>query len=161
MSAGEVVNRSWGVLAHSTGGSDQITLSEAIAQEQEYLGTFCFEGQESIVDAWSNVIENDGGVPTSRLVALAALPSEIAADGAQTAQQLQEKDTLLREIQHRVKNNLQMITALIRMEARQVPEAGEPFNRLAGRIEALSLLYASKLVLATSRHPWCAMRKDQ
>ena len=47
------------------------------------------------------------------------------------------------ELQHRVKNNLQMITALVRMEARSLPEgeSGERFERLAGRIGALSLLY--------------------
>jgi two-component sensor histidine kinase len=56
---------------------------------------------------------------------------------------LRDKDVLLRELQHRVKNNLQMITALIRLEARNVPddETGERFDRLAGRIQALALLY--------------------
>ncbi|MGL1673538.1 histidine kinase dimerization/phosphoacceptor domain -containing protein, partial [Vibrio parahaemolyticus] len=39
------------------------------------------------------------------------------------AQRLAEKDTQLREIQHRVKNNLQMITALIRIEARNTQNA--------------------------------------
>ena len=50
---------------------------------------------------------------------------------------------MLRELQHRVKNNLQMITALIRMEARNVVdgETGERFDRLAGRINSLALLY--------------------
>lgn len=58
---------------------------------------------------------------------------------------LAEKDTLLKELQHRVKNNLQMITALIRMEARNAQrlEERERFDRLAGRIEALSILYRS------------------
>lgn len=58
---------------------------------------------------------------------------------------LAEKDILLKELQHRVKNNLQMITALIRMEARnaQRVEESEHFNRLAGRIEALAILYRS------------------
>jgi hypothetical protein len=52
---------------------------------------------------------------------------------------------LLRELQHRVKNNLQMITALIRLEARNLPDdaTGSRFDRLAGRIEALALLYRS------------------
>jgi two-component sensor histidine kinase len=51
---------------------------------------------------------------------------------------------LLRELQHRVKNNLQMITALIRLEARTLPDDNattEAFDRLAGRIEALAVLY--------------------
>ena len=55
-------------------------------------------------------------------------------------QLLRDKDVLLRELQHRVKNNLQMITALIRMEARNVAdgETGERFDRLAGKVQALS-----------------------
>jgi len=49
---------------------------------------------------------------------------------------------LLKELQHRVKNNLQLITALIRLDARS-QRNGNAVNleRLAGRIEALQLLY--------------------
>ena len=137
--ASDVVNQSWDVLAHVDSGDAHHSFSEAIALEEEYLGSFQFEGQSKVVDAWSNVIEDDDGAPTFRLVAMAA----VAVERVQATQQLQEKDTLLRELQHRVKNNLQMITALIRMEARQLPEAGERFSRLAGRVEALSLLYTS------------------
>jgi two-component sensor histidine kinase len=44
-----------------------------------------------------------------------------------------------------VKNNLQMVTALIRLEARNVPDdaEGERFDRLAGRVESLALLYSA------------------
>jgi two-component sensor histidine kinase len=56
---------------------------------------------------------------------------------------LREKDLLLMEVQHRVKNNLQMITALIRIEARGARGRVDvaPFDRLAGRIEAVQHLY--------------------
>jgi two-component sensor histidine kinase len=49
------------------------------------------------------------------------------------------------KLQHRVKNNLQMITALIRLESRNLHDSatGEHFDRLAGRVEALGLLYDS------------------
>jgi two-component sensor histidine kinase len=49
---------------------------------------------------------------------------------------------LMRELQHRVKNNLQLVTALIRLEARSAVE-GESvaLARLASRIDALSVLY--------------------
>jgi two-component sensor histidine kinase len=54
-----------------------------------------------------------------------------------------DKDLQLRELQHRVANNLQLITALIRAEARNMGENAthSHFGRLAGRIEALGILY--------------------
>ncbi|WP_152046617.1 PAS domain-containing protein [Aureimonas psammosilenae] len=49
-------------------------------------------------------------------------------------------DTLLGEIQHRVKNHLAMIIGMIRMQAR-VKTSEESFHALARRIESLQLLY--------------------
>jgi two-component sensor histidine kinase len=58
---------------------------------------------------------------------------------------------LMRELQHRVKNNLQLITALIRLEARSAKE-GETvaLARLASRIDALTVLYRT---LSTENAP--------
>ena len=73
------------------------------------------------------------------------LPLVVVHGSEDQRQQLRDKETLLLELQHRVKNNLQIITALVRMEARSLPdgESGERFDRLAGRIGALALLYQS------------------
>jgi PAS domain S-box-containing protein len=49
-------------------------------------------------------------------------------------------DTLLGEIQHRVKNHLAMIIGMIRMQAR-LKTSEESFHALARRIESLQLLY--------------------
>ena len=124
---------------------DDTPLGEAVQNDEEYIGTFTIDhdGERLDVDAWSNTIENDEGVPMFRLVALASTGQRRRVAGEQHDQLLQDKDVLLRELQHRVKNNLQMITALIRMEARNVAdgETGERFDRLAGRINSLALLY--------------------
>ena len=124
---------------------DNTSLSEAVLSDDEYIGTFRIDNGEARVDvdAWSNVIENDEGVPLFRLVALAATGQRIRDAGEQDEQLLRDNDVLLRELQHRVKNNLQMITALIRKEARNLPDGqtGERFDRLAGRINSLALLY--------------------
>ena len=120
-------------------------LGQAVSEERDYLGSFAMprEGRTITVDAWSNVIVSDGGEPVFRLVALI----ETAAAGAEALGELHaqvlEKDGQLMELQHRVKNNLQMITALIRLEARGVTDrtTGDGFDRLAGRVEALGLLY--------------------
>jgi two-component sensor histidine kinase len=126
---------------------DDRTLGSEIVADQDYLGAFSIEneGGARTVDAWSNVIQDDEGKPVFRLVAL--VQKATAEDAGQHAleDRIREKDTLLRELQHRVKNNLQMITGLIRMETRNHPEgsADERFHRLAGRVEALALLYNS------------------
>jgi two-component sensor histidine kinase len=122
-----------------------LTLGEAITQGRDHLGPFMIAhgDAEMVVEAWSNIIENDDGDPAFRLVALATGAAREGSVLDELEEQVRKKDTQLLELQHRVKNNLQMITALIRIEARGVPDrsTGEGFDRLAGRIEALGLLY--------------------
>jgi two-component sensor histidine kinase len=122
-------------------------LGHAILNDSDFIGTFRIrqEGQpDAVLDAYSNVIEDEQGKAAFRLAALVDIGAHQDDEQDALAQQLREKDTLLREVQHRVKNNLQMITALIRIEARNVrhqPES-DPFGRLASRIEAIQLLYS-------------------
>lgn len=51
-------------------------------------------------------------------------------------------DESLRETQHRVKNHLSMLLALIRMEAKQSRDTKHALEVLANRVEALNLLYS-------------------
>jgi len=146
--ARNIIGQTWGVLPGKAAEPDaQLALSTAVTERDDYLGVFHLgsEPETISVDAWSNVILNDAGVATYRLVALADIANRAATDQEKLEQQVQAKDVLLRELQHRVKNNLQMITALIRLEARNLRgnPAKEPFDRLAGRVESLSLLYRS------------------
>jgi len=122
-----------------------LALGEAITEGRDHLGAFIIpHGDAGLkVDAWSNIIEDDDGNPAFRLVALVAGAPREGSVLDELEARVREKDTQLLELQHRVKNNLQMITALIRIEARGVSDrsTGEGFDRLAGRIEALGLLY--------------------
>ncbi len=121
-------------------------LGEAIAGGSDCIGTFRIDRQEAepaLVDAYSNLIENDEGVPAYRLAVLVDVGAHGTWRREKLAEKLQEKDLQLLEIQHRVKNNLQMIAALIRIEARNASDQVDtaPFDRLAGRIEAIQILY--------------------
>ncbi len=57
---------------------------------------------------------------------------------------LREKEFLLRELQHRVKNSLSMITSLVTLEINRVRggESAAPLGRIRDRIATLSGLYA-------------------
>jgi two-component sensor histidine kinase len=143
-----IVGQTWQSLPSIAGAaSEDLPLAQAIMEGHDHIGAYHIKSNDVVaaVDAWANLIEEDDGVPAFRLVALVEPVSQTHADRAELAYQIQEKDTLLLELQHRVKNNLQMITALIRVEARNLPDhaVGASFDRLAGRVQALGLLYAS------------------
>jgi PAS domain S-box-containing protein len=142
-SAAQAEGRAWSFLrGEGALPGDSRRLGEAVVDEHDYLGVFQIErnGEAASVDVWSNIIGDDEGNEAFRLIALA---DAARCESEATMQRaLADKDAMLRELQHRVRNNLQMITALIRMEARNMRESqGEAFDRLAGRIEALALLY--------------------
>jgi PAS domain S-box-containing protein len=122
-------------------------LGRALVEESDRVGTFALEtanSQPVLVDAYSYVIDDDRGESAYRLVALVDIRGYVSAAREQLEHRIRDKDTALRELQHRVKNNLQIITALIRLEARNMPSGvpREPFDRLAGRVESLALLYS-------------------
>lgn len=62
-----------------------------------------------------------------------------------------EKETLLREIYHRVKNNLQRIDAMLAFESAQMPDkkTRDAFGAMSGRVRALAVVH--ELLLRSAR----------
>ena len=120
-------------------------MGEAIRDGEDFIGVFRPAGPVDrlvIVQAYASVIESDDGVENFRIAALVDVGGRERAQIEQFESQIRDRDMLMRELQHRVKNNLQLITALIRLEARSAAE-GETvaLARLASRIDALTVLY--------------------
>ena len=72
-----------------------------------------------------------------------AMAQTIAARDAAVRQVLVQKDDLLREIHHRVKNNLQVISSLLNLQERALddPAARTVMSDTRQRISALALIY--------------------
>lgn len=146
MSVADVEGKPWSCLDGFQNEDDpQNTLGAAIAEGEDFIGIFRpahADGRIVIVQAYASVIESDDGVENFRIAALVDIGGRERAQLEQYETQIRERDTLMRELQHRVKNNLQLITALIRLEARSATE-GESvaLARLASRIDALTVLY--------------------
>ncbi|HEY7247899.1 MAG TPA: histidine kinase dimerization/phosphoacceptor domain -containing protein [Xanthobacteraceae bacterium] len=121
----------------------QLTFREAVRKGEDFIGTFQLDvPKAALIEAYACHIRNESGAETYRIVALFDVTERERAQREEVARRLREKDLLLMELQHRVKNNLQIITAFIRFEARsQQDGASVNLEKLAGRIESLQLLY--------------------
>jgi two-component sensor histidine kinase len=144
----DLLGQPWSALpGDAVAKDDGRGLSDAIKGDEDFIGAFeiSMEGKTATIEAWSNIIQDEDGKPAFRLVALAEINRADQPDQAELQKRIAEKDTQLLELQHRVKNNLQMITALIRLEARNIHDdkTGKKFERLAGRVDSLALLYRS------------------
>ncbi len=93
-------------------------------------------------------MRNDQGEITEWIGAAADITSSREADALRAA--LAERDTLLAEVHHRVKNNLQVITSMLEMQGRRAPDAQshsalqEACNRVASIAGIHELLYQAK-----------------
>jgi PAS domain S-box-containing protein len=139
-----IIGKGWSILASFRQEDEpHQPLPDALVESDDYVGTF---GREQpalmLVEAYAGMIENDDAARSYRILALIDVTEREKAQREEFARELRDRDMLLKELQHRVKNNLQLITALIRLEARS-QRKGDVVNleRLAGRIEALQLLY--------------------
>ncbi|THB68295.1 MAG: sensor histidine kinase, partial [Spirochaetaceae bacterium] len=74
--------------------------------------------------------------------AAAQRESDLARHAEELSAAVNQRDVLLREIHHRVKNNLQIINSLIAIEqARVDPSSGEMFVQIGARVRAMSAVH--------------------
>ncbi|WP_251133849.1 sensor histidine kinase [Rhodomicrobium sp. Az07] len=141
-----VLGKTWDVLADASEKGERDLLAAIMEDSADHIGVFRIarpDAEPVPADVYAAVIVGDDGEPALRLVALIDVSAYVGDDDdIDFAKSRGDTDLALLELQHRVKNNLQLITALIRLESRHWPEGKEPLNRLAGRIEALAILYS-------------------
>ncbi len=75
-------------------------------------------------------------------------------DRADLAESLEEKELLLREVHHRVKNNLQLIASILNMQMRSVPDgdARRVLRRVQDRVMSLSTIHKALYTGTTMAH---------
>lgn len=65
--------------------------------------------------------------------------------------------TLVREVHHRIKNNLQGITGLLRQFAQKHPETAEPMNQAISQVQGISIIHGLQGSTVTSAVRLCEL----
>ena len=110
------------------------------------------DGTWNTVTHWRAVVERDpDGPKPRRAVSIFLDTTERARVEAELRAALGQRDLLLREVYHRVKNNLQIVDGLLVLNARSLkdPAAVSAIEGLRSRIYALGLVHAQ---LMTSKN---------
>jgi PAS domain S-box-containing protein len=162
----DIRGRGWSVLdSFRLEDQPHLAFGDALPKCDDFVGSFKREQPKlTLVEAYSGVIENEDAGKVYQIVALIDVTEREKAQREEFARQLRDKDLLLKELQHRVKNNLQLITALIRLDARNQPSRDRTkLDRLAGRIEALQLLYRDLRIegLGQAVDPWTLRQRNR
>ena len=154
--AHQAFGKGWSILdGYSQDGNPAQTLAQAILSGEDYLGCFVLRQAGELaprIEVSTTVVQREGEPASFRLAALVDISQRDHTIRQEFEKTLRDRDLLLKELQHRVKNSLQIITALIRIEARSVGDVEKArFNSMAARIEALGILYHSLSTAPTPR----------
>ncbi|MBN2198668.1 MAG: PAS domain S-box protein [Candidatus Aminicenantes bacterium] len=100
------------------------------------------DGKEFPVEINVSLVRDPGGRPLFIQSIVRDITERVKAEEA-IRSALKEKDILLREIHHRVKNNMQIIVSLLRLQSRQIKEEAlkEMFRISQARIQSMALIH--------------------
>lgn len=144
--ADQATGKDWSILDRYCAVDDpDLALGQAIVSGEDFIGSFTSRepGDQPVrIDASTTMIQREGESENFRLAALVDVSQRDHGVREEFEKTLRDRDVLLKELQHRVKNSLQIITALVRLEGRGVGDVEKArFNSVAARIEALGILY--------------------
>lgn len=81
------------------------------------------------------------------------------AETEHLAQEKIQREALIKEVHHRIKNNLQGITGVLRLFAEKHPTTAEPITEAIGQVQSIALIHGIKMNLGTHPINLCSLIK--
>jgi two-component sensor histidine kinase len=96
-----------------------------------------------------------------RVVRVAGISDDITerklSEEARLRHAREQRDTLVREVHHRIKNNLQGVVGLLRLHAGKHPQTAPPLEMAIARIQSMALVFGLRSHVSTERVLLCRM----
>ena len=102
-------------------------------------------GTERVWDCRVTPIDNPGGEVDAGAAQLLLVASDVteqrAAERARLAAAIAQREVLVREVHHRIKNNLQGVAGLLQQNAARRPELAGALSEAVGQVQAIAQVY--------------------
>jgi len=89
----------------------------------------------------ATAVKDADGITTNYVVTHTDISYRKQKEAELQSSQLAQRDALVREVHHRIKNNLQGITGLLRQFAQSYPETAGPINQAIGQVRSIAVIH--------------------
>ena len=117
---------------------DQALGSTEVTQREYRLE---HQGEEQIWDARYLPLAKAGQAPDQLLMVATDVTEQRAAQEARFKAALAQREMLVKEVHHRIKNNLQGVAGLLQQIAQRKPEVAGAISEVVGQVQAIAQVY--------------------
>ncbi len=126
-------------LAEAMRADMQTALTSATATEREY--TIAMAGELRLWDARYLPLGAAGESPDQLLLVATDDTEQRAAQEARLEAAIAQREMLVKEVHHRIKNNLQGVAGLLQQIAARKPEVESVISEVVGQVQAIAQVY--------------------
>ncbi|MFN3415168.1 MAG: PAS domain S-box protein [Caldimonas sp.] len=99
------------------------------------------KGQPTVWDARFMPLAQPGEPADQLLLVATNVTEQRAAEEARLEAAIAQRELLVKEVHHRIKNNLQGVAGLLQQIAQRKPEMAGPISEVAGQVQAIAHVY--------------------
>ena len=117
-------------------------------------------GQDFFAQGMATAVKNTGGDTTHYVIAFSDHTDAHQQEQQRLLHEAAQREALIREVHHRIKNNLQGIGGLLQQFASQKPEIAEQMQLVAGHLTGISVIHGLQGCREKSKVHLCELTRE-